>query len=389
MFKSPRALDFNALLSTLLLITLTSPQLVVVAQSTSEFIPEELCPLLPYDTKIKDPRFCNVYIDCYNETSTTDNCGAQFFNRNTGECVDPLTIECLSSDPCAKRPTGFVDDPYSCNYYYYCANGKGTRGECSAGLNYNPETSNCVRNFPCEKTMLPEDYCNIVPEGVFIKVPGSCEAYQVCWQSQLLNGTCPPGFYYDSYRGGCDYPSHVDCRDTSIPDAPEDVKCTQAGEFISDGVSCDGYFYCGVNADEEFTMTHGRCPVDRFFDASEGGQCAPRTDIKCSHDRCVTLGMDYIQMANENSDGCNGFLLCQSGKTIGRASCPEGQYFDEWSQLCVERVIDFVACAEGEGSVMGVAAQTRSMKKSLKSRALASSVPTPPILSPVLTPRNA
>ncbi|XP_073838554.1 peritrophin-44-like [Musca autumnalis] len=352
MFKLTRALSVNAVVITCYLVLLTAPQ-QAWAQSTSDFDPTDLCPLIANGTKIKDQRYCNVYITCMNDTSISGSCGDQFYDRNTGECVDPTTITCLSSDPCAKRPTGFVDDPYSCNYYYYCANGVGTRGQCSTGLNYNPETNNCVRNFSCEITMLPEDYCNIVPEGVFIGVPGSCTEYQVCWQSQLLNGTCPDGFYFDAYRGGCDYPSHVDCaqHNSNVPeDIPADVECTEAGVFISDGVSCDGYFYCGALVDGEFDMRHGRCPVDRFFDPTDGGQCVARTSIKCDHDRCVTLGMDFIQMANVNDDGCRGFSLCQNGKTIGNAVCPEGEYFDELAQLCVNRVVNYVACAADAAS---------------------------------------
>ncbi|XP_061402716.1 peritrophin-44-like [Musca vetustissima] len=327
---------------------------------SSDFNPDELCPLIPYGTKIKDPRFCNVYISCMNDTSVTGSCGEQFFDRDTGECVDPTTINCLSSDPCAKKPTGFVADPYSCSNYYYCANGVGTLGKCSTGLNYNPDTNNCVRNFSCEITMLPEDYCNIVPEGVFIKVPDSCTEYQLCWQSKLLNGTCPDGFYFDAYRGGCDYPNHVECshHKDQLPNIPEDVKCTESGVFISDGVTCDGYFYCSELADGTFDMRYGRCPADRFFEPTDGGQCAPRTSVKCEHNRCVTMGMDFIQMANVNGDGCVGFSLCQNGQTIGQAQCPQGQYFDEWSQLCVDQVIDYVACSKGEGDDAAVPSTT-------------------------------
>lgn len=313
-----------------------------------EFNPDALCPLIENGTRIKDPRYCDVYIICMNDTSVSGSCGDQFYDRNTGTCVDPATITCLSSDPCAKKGNGqgFVADPYSCNGYYYCSNGVGTRGTCSDGMNYNPDTNNCVRNYPCEITMLPEDYCNIVPEGVFIKVPGSCSAYETCWHSQLLNGTCPSGFDFDAFRGGCDYPQNVQCDDYKEPDpAPEDVKCTVDGVFISDGLTCDGYYYCEENGDGQFDMIHGTCPVDRFFDPTDGGQCLPRTSIVCEYNRCVTLGQDFIQLANIDGDGCTGFSICQYGKEIARGQCPSGLYFDEMSQLCVSQMVTYAACS--------------------------------------------
>ncbi|XP_011291528.2 peritrophin-44-like [Musca domestica] len=385
MFKTTWASRFIAAVTTILLVlssvrqtlgqttnsssssaTTTSTTTSIIDGGTSRssnFSPDTICPLLPDGTKIKDPRYCNVYIVCQNDTSTSYSCGQQFFDRDTGECVDPATIDCLSSNPCAKKPTGFVADPYSCSNYYYCSNGVGTLGQCSTGLNYNPDTNNCVRNFSCEITMLPEDYCNIVPEGVFIKVPGSCTEYQLCWRTELLNGTCPDGFYYDAYRGGCDYPSNVECveHNSQLPNIPEDVKCSEAGVFISDGVTCNGYFYCSSIGEGEFGMRHGNCPVDRFFDPADGGQCVPRTDIVCEHNRCVTLGMDFIQMASNTGDGCRGFSLCQNGQTIGQASCPSGEYFDEWSQLCVDHVIDYVACAgDGDNSADGSSSTSTS-----------------------------
>ncbi|XP_075161955.1 peritrophin-44 isoform X2 [Haematobia irritans] len=333
-------------ITTLLLVLLIGQQ--TVAQGNDVFNPDTLCPLIANGTKIKDPRYCNVYIVCMNDTSISGSCGDQFFDCNTGECVDPASVNCISSDPCAKNPTGFVADPYTCNGYYYCSDGVGTRGECSAGLNYNPETNNCIRNFPCEITMLPEDYCNIVPVGAFIKVPGSCTEYQTCWQSKLLNGTCPAGFYFDAFKGDCDYPHNVDCVDDNNPDPeiPADVACNKTGVFISDGVSCNGYFYCGdKNADGDYDMIHGTCPVDRFFDATDGGQCLARTKVRCPYDRCVTLGMDFMQMANLDGDDCKGFAICQYGKEISRAECPSGQYFDEMSQLCVTEPVTYAACS--------------------------------------------
>lgn len=308
-----------------------------------------MCTYIANGTKIKDPSACNTYITCVDDEPISGTCGNLFYDRNTGECVDPSTVKCYSSNPCAATPgvNEFVPDPYSCNGYYYCSNGKGTHGECSAGWNFNPDSKNCIRNFSCEITILPEDLCNIVPDGVFIKVPGTCTEYQTCWRNTLLNGTCPDTFYFNPFTGQCDYPSEVDCPDatTPQPEIPETVECTIADVFIADGRTCNGYYYCRGNSNGTIDLIHGNCPVDRFFNPANNGSCVIRTNITCPYNRCVTLGLDYIQLANINNDGCTGFSICQDGEEIAKSSCPTDQYFDEMSQRCTTDVITYPACA--------------------------------------------
>ncbi|XP_046807336.1 peritrophin-44 [Lucilia cuprina] len=328
--------------------------LLVVATACAaavEFNPDLLCTYIANNTKIKDPSACNKYITCVNQKPLPGICeGDLFYDRNTGSCVPPNTVKCYSSNPCAATPgvDGFVSDPYSCSGYFYCKNGKGSHGACSSGMNFNPNTKNCIRNYTCEVKILPEDYCNIVPDGVFIKVPNSCNAYQMCWHGELINGTCPDTFYFNAFKGDCDYPTNVDCMETTTlaPKIPENLKCTKAGVFISDGVSCNGYYYCKGHSDGNIELIHGECPFERFFDPSNDGECVLRTNITCPYNRCVTLGYHNIQLANIDDDGCRGFWLCQEGEIIGRTECPNGMYFDELLQLCTHEVVNYPACAK-------------------------------------------
>lgn len=264
-------------------------------------------------------------------------------------CVEPDTVKCYSSNPCASTPgvNGFVADPFSCNGYYYCEDGDGIQGLCSSGWNFNPETKNCIRNFPCELKILPYDYCNIVPDGVFIKVPNTCTDYQTCWRGDLLNGTCPHTFYFNAINGECDYPENVDCVEstTLAPEIPSEIECPEAGVFIADGKSCNGYYYCKGLEDGSIEPIHSQCPDGRFFDPKDGGACVIRTNIACPYNRCVTMGYENIQLANVYDDGCTGFHLCQDGEIIGSGECPSGQYFNELLQLCTEQMVTFAACS--------------------------------------------
>lgn len=337
------------------LLVITNPSL---AQTENIFDPDTFCKSVAYGTKIKDPNYCNEYIECLYDTWIRHSCEDLYFDRSTGECVDPEKITCLSSQPCHNKHGEFVANPYSCTSYYYCANGMGTLGICSDGMMFNPETKNCVRNLACEITMIPEDYCNIVPEGVFIKMPDSCRDYQQCWRSNIVNGTCPAGMFFNAYRGGCDDPKNVDCEEPK-PEVPEYVKCSVSGTFIADGLNCDGYFYCGLETDGEFEMIHGNCPPGRFFDPADDGMCLPRTEVKCSYNRCVTHGHDYLQMVNIDGDGCTGFSICQKGKEIARARCPDGQYFNEWTQFCDDIEINYIACRATTEDIISATPSTR------------------------------
>lgn len=346
-----------------------------------DFNPDLLCTYIANNTKIKDPTACNKYITCIDQKPISGICeGDLFYDRNTGSCVPPDSVKCYSSNPCATKPgvNGFVADPYSCNGYYYCQNGKGTHGNCSPGMNFNPISMNCIRNYPCEVKILPEDYCNIVPDGVFIKVPDSCTEYQMCWHDKLINGTCPDTFYFNAFLGECDYPNDVDCveRTTLAPEIPDGVKCTEAGVFISDGVSCNGYYYCNGQEDGSIELIHGECPFERFFDPSDGGACVVRTTIACPYNRCVTLGYHNIQMANINDGGCRGFLLCQDGKVIGQSECPEGEYFNELEQLCTTEVINYPACARTQTTVVPISKHTDVMTTTTEESLLTTDVET-------------
>ncbi|XP_030571032.1 peritrophin-48 [Drosophila novamexicana] len=313
----------------------------------SSFDPELICTLVVDGTKMNDPRVCNGWIQCVDGKPVSGTCDdGLFYDRQTEDCVPSADTNCISSDPCAAQPNGFAADPYSCNGYYYCKQGVGTRGVCNNGLNYNPGTESCIRDFPCTAKMNPDSYCNILPDGVFAKDTLNCNGWQMCWKGEVINGTCPATFYFSAAKGDCDYPQNVECAITEPPPltaAPE--ACPKAGSFISDESSCNGYYYCRESSDGQMQLQHGECDDGRFFSARDGGACVPRSKLQCDYDRCVDLGYTGIQLANESNDGCTGFAICQDGVKIGEGTCPNGEYFDELTQRCTNQVISYPACA--------------------------------------------
>ncbi|XP_033157479.1 peritrophin-48 [Drosophila mauritiana] len=310
-----------------------------------------ICSLVVNGTKMNDPRACNAWIQCVDGIAVSGSCATGlFYDRESQKCLSSSSVKCLSSDPCAALPTGFAADPYSCNGYYYCKNGKGTHGVCNTGMNYNSGTQDCIRDFPCPDKMDPDSYCNILPDGVFVKDTDNCNGYQMCWDGQVINGTCPGTFYFKASTAQCDYPQNVECDFVPVPDIIEKGVCPETGGFISDNKTCNGYYYCKDLGNGEFSLEHGVCSDGRFFLATDGGACVPRSKVKCGYDRCVGLGNSTIQLANESDDGCRGYSICQDGIVIGQGTCPQDEYFDEISQRCTTQVISYTACQISEGT---------------------------------------
>ncbi|KAH8379326.1 hypothetical protein KR009_004188, partial [Drosophila setifemur] len=319
--------------------------LVPLISAAGTFDPSVTCGLVINGTKMNDPRACNAWIECVDGLPVSGTCATGlFYDRESEKCLSSDSVKCVSSDPCAQQPNGFTADPYSCNGYYYCLNGKGTHGACNTGMNFSPGTEDCIRNFPCPAKMDPDSICNILPDGVFIKDTTNCNGWQMCWDGQVLNGTCPGTFYFSASKAECEYPQDVECDFIPVPDIAESGVCPKAGVFVSDNRTCNGYYYCQELADGEMALEHGVCSDGRFFLATDGGSCVPRSKVKCDYDRCVGLGNSTIQLANESDDGCRGYSICQDGVVIGQATCPQGEYFDEVTQRCSTQVISYPAC---------------------------------------------
>lgn len=197
--------------------------------------------------------------------------------------------------------------------------------------------------------MDPDSYCNIVPDGVFIKNMTDCAAWQMCWNGTLVTGTCPSGYLFDATKGICDYADNVICSidaDDNQQEEPQaELMCNgESGIFVA-ATNCNGYYYCLPSLNDTINLIYGECPGNRFFNASNGGSCVPRTQIVCNYSRCAGMGYDHLEMANLSNDGCVGFSVCENGVEIGKGSCLDGEYFNELTQVCSTEVVNFPACA--------------------------------------------
>ncbi|KAH8261338.1 hypothetical protein KR044_007417, partial [Drosophila immigrans] len=322
--------------------------LIALPAARCAFDPELFCTLVVDGTKMKDPRACDTWIECVNGAPISGSCDeGQFYDRQSKSCLPSDEIKCISSNPCAAVETGFAVDPYSCNGYYYCREGKATLGECKAGYNFNPGLESCIRDYPCTIGMDPNSICNILADGEFIKDHSNCNGWQMCWKGQVIVDTCSDTFYFDAQQAKCEYPKNTECIHTEPPpQKAEPDTCPQSGVFVSDGQTCNGYFYCRENEAGEMLLLPGSCSEGRFFSDAQQGSCVPAEKLRCGYDRCANRGYASIELANVSDDGCRGFAVCQDGATIATDTCPDEQYFDELTQRCTSEIISYAACAK-------------------------------------------
>ncbi|XP_060654966.1 peritrophin-48 [Drosophila nasuta] len=328
---------------------LLSFALIAFQSVNCAFDPESICSLVMDGIKMKDPRACDTWIECLNGSPISGSCDeGYFYERESQSCLPADEVKCISSNPCAAIETGFAADPYSCNGYYYCREGQATLGECRAGYNYNPGLETCIRDYPCTIGMDPNSICNILPDGVFMKDSSNCNGWQMCWRGNVIIDTCSDTFYFDAAQSKCEYPQNVQCSHTEPPpQIADDETCPQSDIFVSDGKTCNGYYYCHENDAGEMLLLAGTCSEGRFFNAAQQGSCVPQEKLHCSYDRCVNRGQSHVELANVSDDGCRGYSICQDGVTIGIGICPADQpYFDELTQRCTSEIISYAACAK-------------------------------------------
>lgn len=129
-------------------------------------------------------------------------------------------------DPCTGRPSGVARDLTSCRHYFWCVNGRGSRGVCDAGRLFNGETELCVTadQRPCFACRSEPYHLN--------SVPNTCHQYIQCFNTQPTLHVCPSGLVYDGRASvrNCNLPPPTGgCYREN--DTPEDVpiQCPPVG----------------------------------------------------------------------------------------------------------------------------------------------------------------
>lgn len=306
---------------------------------------DDICKLFINNTIIGDPESCSRYITCIDSKSYYSTCSGKtpFFDKDTQKCVaTPTTTddgECNMS--CVNATGTWISDPKSCYGYYYCASEESYQyGTCADNLHFNQTQQRCVYKSTSECKAHEFDYCSIVKNDIKFDNVLACNQYYECKKGKLTSSECK-STYYDAPTGKCVAKNLVQCDSHPLPtDVCGTTKSPKKNTFVSDGATCQGYFYCDdKNGKPDDDPIWGHCGSDLFFDATTQ-TCRHPNLVKCSEDRCQGRTIPFVLSSTK---GCRHYLRCKDGRTLDEKSC--GNYFfDEDSGSCVSKILTYAVC---------------------------------------------
>ncbi|XP_052867671.1 protein obstructor-E-like isoform X1 [Anopheles cruzii] len=193
------------------------------------------------------------------------------------------------------KPDGQFPDPYQCDRYYECDEGRVTERLCPDGLVFNPDSklvNKCdqVFNVPCHerKELQPPKPVGVCPRqnGFFPHPdPSICNIFYNCIHGRELEMTCVAGLHFYQPTGTCVWP---------------DMANRQG---------------CGSNANKKL---------------SDGFQC-PKDGPKADKNGQTVTHPNY-----PHPDDCQQFYICLNGIEPRKGTCEEGTVYNEDLQRCDE-----------------------------------------------------
>ncbi|XP_061398602.1 peritrophin-44-like, partial [Musca vetustissima] len=144
--------------------------------------------------------------------------------------------------------------------------------------------------------------------------------------------------FYDVQAEKCVDKSLVVCNAHPIPDKI----CNKVkNAYKADEATCRGYFYCrDLGIVEDLEPIWGQCPEGTFF--SEAKQaCVNPIDVKCDYNRCDGRGNLMVTSGKNN---CHNYVICKDGAPVEDKECIRDYFFDEKYQACVPDIIYYECC---------------------------------------------
>uniref|UniRef100_A0A182W552 Chitin-binding type-2 domain-containing protein n=1 Tax=Anopheles minimus TaxID=112268 RepID=A0A182W552_9DIPT len=191
------------------------------------------------------------------------------------------------------KPDGQFEDPYQCDKYYECDEGRVSEKLCPDGLVFNPASklvNKCdqVFNVECHdrKELQPPKPIGVCPRqnGFFPHPdPSICNIFYNCVNGRELEMTCVAGLHFYQPTGTCVWP---------------DMANRQG---------------CGSNANKKL---------------NDGFQC-PKDARKMDKNGQIITHPNY-----PHPDDCQRFYICLNGIEPRQGTCEEGMVYNEDLQRC-------------------------------------------------------
>ncbi|XP_017474423.1 PREDICTED: peritrophin-48 [Rhagoletis zephyria] len=320
--------------------------LILFTNRSRASVSDDICHFFPNETTVRDPNSCSQYITCINSVSHYTACSSStpYFDKDTGKCVKTLSDYSNCGVFCEDSVGQFIDDPTSCNGYYYCNDATTPiRGTCPDNTHFNSTLQACVYKTDSQCKLKELDVCAIAKNGVKVASDTDCRKYYECKKGVLSESQCGRGLYYNALSGTCLAKWRVNCAKHPLPDnVCGTTKNPYINQFVSDDATCRGYYYCNDKIVPDPAPKWGQCSNGTFFDAKTE-TCANPLTVACPSgaDRCEGRSLTFVSGSEK---GCRQYLRCQDGKTEAELSCGN-RFFDENLVACISSPITYQSCA--------------------------------------------
>uniref|UniRef100_A0A182TW40 Chitin-binding type-2 domain-containing protein n=1 Tax=Anopheles melas TaxID=34690 RepID=A0A182TW40_9DIPT len=283
--------------------------------------------------------------------------GGLHFDEKSGTCVWPDKLNDGFQCPKETRydKNGQVithpnyPHPSDCSQFYYCLNGIEPRlGKCDAKMVYNEDLQRCD-----DPENVPECCGGRTGRLLRFEDPYQCDKYYECNDGRVKEQLCPDGLVFNPASklvNKCDQVFNVDCggRKELQPPRPIGVCPRQNGFFPHPDSSICNIFYNCINGRElEMTCVAGLhfneptgtcvwpdmanrqgCGSNANKKLNDGFQC-PKNAQKMDKNGQIITHPNY-----PHPDDCQRFYICLNGIEPRQGTCDQGMVYNEDLQRC-------------------------------------------------------
>lgn len=155
------------------------------------------------------------------------------------------------SELCALAPNSVILRPDSCTDWLKCPSSIGAsdleEGSCVFGLYFNKNTGRCEykEKVKCPFEATSKNRCSREAEGTFLADNEHCNAYIYCKGGEEIRSYCPNNLVFDPVNKACVYKHQYKCPEQK-PKADIDPICLSLkdGVFFADKNDCSKYSRC-------------------------------------------------------------------------------------------------------------------------------------------------
>lgn len=304
----------------------------------------DLCRLFPNGTTLRMPGSCNEYIECTSGEGEVYNCiTPKSFDVQKRSCVETFDSTSLCGNRCEGINGKWVANPTNCHGYFYCQNGVALPGHCEGDMHFDEAKQMCV--YTASSLCVDVSHiCEIAPDKMKFRDETDCSKYYECAKQAHSRKSCAKNTYFNVEKQACVDKNTMTCNNHPIPSGICIVSKKPYTGFRSDQATCRGYFYCAnLGIVEDLEPVWGQCPEGKFF-SQDHQACVDPVDAKCDFNRCEGRGNRMVASGLANKNNCHNYLVCEDGFVKQEVTCPRDYFFNEEYQACVAEIIEYNCC---------------------------------------------